>query len=119
MCRKEVEAAVMVMVRTFPITVDDAEVVMVDFRGMGVRFSAVPEARLMFGTIPAEVQEAVIAPAAMLFSPFALCAAVVVPDAMVTVPPAEQEYWLEEAYVRLTTVVPSMVTLAPTRTLEK
>ena len=50
MCRKEAEARVMLMVRTVPISVDPAVVVMVEARGIVVKSSLSPEDRLMFGT---------------------------------------------------------------------
>ena len=90
-------ALVMLMVRTVPISVDPAVVVMVEARGMVVSARAEPEERLMFGTtFPPVELEAEICPAAMVFVPSELCETTVVPDAMVTVLFSEQEYWLED-----------------------
>lgn len=83
----------MLMVRTVPISVEPAVVVMVDARGMFVSTRSWPEERLMFGTTFPPVEfVAEICPAAMVFVPSALCETTVVPEAMVTVLFSEQEY---------------------------
>lgn len=72
------------MVRFVPISVEDADVVMVAARGMVVRTNAEPDASEMFGTmLPVCVfRTAVIAPAAIVLEPSVPWVTVVVPEAI-------------------------------------
>lgn len=72
-----------VIVRVFPIKLEEAEDVTVDALGIVVNVSAEVEAREMFGTmLPVAVfNTAVIFPEAIVFVPSALCVTVHVPFA--------------------------------------
>lgn len=116
---KEEEADEMEIVLTVPISVEAAEVETEDERGMVVRVHEEPFVRFILATIPAEEQDAEIRFAFIVFVPSAKCSIVVVPEAILTEELEEQEYWLEEEYALLRTVVPSMVMTAPIFTVEK
>jgi hypothetical protein len=118
---KEEEARLMVIVRTVPIRLEAAVVVIVLARGIVVRTRAEPEERLIFGTTfpVCVVFDAVIAPAAIVFVPSALCGTVTVPVAIVTEEFSPQEYCEEEEYTRSITVTPPITTFAPTLICEK
>ena len=72
----------MVIVRTVPIRLEAAVVVIVLVRGIPVRSHLESEVTVWVATIPPEEQVAEIFPAAMLFLPFALCGTVAVPNAI-------------------------------------
>ena len=72
----------MVIVRTVPIRLEAAVVVIVLARGISVRSHLESEVTVWVATIPPEEQVAEIFPAAMLFFPFALCGTVAVPNAI-------------------------------------
>lgn len=83
-CVKDDEALVIVIALTVPISVDAAEDVTVEARGIVVRVSADVEARDILGTMfPVCVfNTAVMFPVAIVLVPSALWVTVVVPDAI-------------------------------------
>lgn len=77
----EEDARVIVIVRVFPIKLEEADEVTVDARGIVVRVRAEVEAREIFGTmLPVWVfNTAVMFPVAIVLVPSALCVTVHVP----------------------------------------